>query len=234
MKFEVIQKKIQKIHLRRETLKQRLDLHKKEIAETEKKIESLVEARMILRSIANVLQKEIKSHIQDMVNVVLDGVFPNKYLFECELAETKRGMEMGTRICRKNDLDNPMDPMEDVGCGLVDVISFALRISFWAIKNPRTRPLLIFDEPFRFVDGGNQIRVGQMLSELSKKLDIQMIIVTHEERLLNAADRLFMITNEDGFSRVKEIKQTKESGNENETHHSRRRRRSRKKRENRR
>ena len=73
--------------------------------------------------------------------------------------------------------------MTAAGGGVVDVAAFALRLSCYLIMSPRPEPVIILDEPFRFVSKEYQGQVAELLEELSAKLGLQFVIVTHEEEL---------------------------------------------------
>jgi DNA repair exonuclease SbcCD ATPase subunit len=49
------------------------------------------------------------------------------------------------------------------------------------------------DEPFRFVSSDLQDRASQMVKELSEKLGLQFIIITHNPTLASYADKTFEV-----------------------------------------
>ena len=73
----------------------------------------------------------------------------------------------------------------------VDVAAFALRVASWSMERPRSRPVLIMDEPLRFLSTDHQEKASVMIKEISQKLGIQFIIVTHETILASYADKVF-------------------------------------------
>jgi len=96
-----------------------------------------------------------------------------------------------------------VNPMDAVGGGVVDVAAYALRIALWSLKRPRPRPVMILDEPMRFLSRDLQGRASTMIREIGSKLSIQHVIVSHEENLLEAADKVFAVENKKGVSVVK-------------------------------
>jgi len=75
-----------------------------------------------------------------------------------------------------------------MGGGMMDVIAIAFRIVLWSIEVPRSRALLILDQPFPNC-GSLIVRAGAMAKELSQELKIQLLIITHEKKLAQIADR---------------------------------------------
>lgn len=97
-----------------------------------------------------------------------------------------------------------IDPLTASGVGAIDVAAFALRIASWSMARPRTHPVIILDEPFRYLSENYQERASNMLKELSDKLGIQFIIITHEQTLTTSADRIFEIGKKRNKSYVKQ------------------------------
>lgn len=96
-----------------------------------------------------------------------------------------------------------MDPMSASGGGAVDIAAFALRIASWSMNSPRTRNTIILDEPLRFLSGDNQERASAMIKELSQRLGLQFIIITHNEILSSYADRTFTTSLKKGVTKIK-------------------------------
>ena len=84
----------------------------------------------------------------------------------------------------------------------MDVAAFALRIALWSLKRPRPQAVMVMDEPFRFLFADLQDKAAVMLKEISQRLGIQFLIVTHEENLLAAGDKTFHATNQSGTTRL--------------------------------
>jgi DNA repair exonuclease SbcCD ATPase subunit len=84
----------------------------------------------------------------------------------------------------------------------VDVASFALRLALRTMRRPKSRATIILDEPFKFVSKDLQPRVADMLRDLSDRLRVQFIIVTHEETLVDAANKVFRVRKNGPMSKV--------------------------------
>ena len=84
-----------------------------------------------------------------------------------------------------------VDPLTASGGGAVDIASFALRVASWSMQLKRSRPILLLDEPFRYVSADLLPKASAMLKEVSVKLGLQIIMVTHSEELMAEADKIF-------------------------------------------
>lgn len=82
------------------------------------------------------------------------------------------------------------------------MVTFALRICLWCIQTPRPAPIMILDEPFRFLSPECRMKAGELMRGFSTELGIQFIIVTHDRELAEAADRTFSVSIRKGISHV--------------------------------
>jgi DNA repair exonuclease SbcCD ATPase subunit len=72
------------------------------------------------------------------------------------------------------------------------------------MARPRTRNTIILDEPFKHLSDTYQDQASAMIKELSRKLNLQFIIITHKEALTNYADKIFKVSIKNGKSQVSE------------------------------
>lgn len=178
--------------------KEQIRLSKKSVENTLQEIESeqkdLEEAQAIVQTVAQATQTELEYHVSELVSLALEAVFPEPYKMALDF-ELRRGKtEADITLVDPNDPETRIDPMTSTGGGVVDVASFGLRVTCWSLKTERTRPTLVLDEPFRFLSSDLQQKASVMLKELSHRLGIQFIIVTHEKELIEGkVDRLFEI-----------------------------------------
>jgi DNA repair exonuclease SbcCD ATPase subunit len=171
-----------------ELAEKRISLHKHE------------EAREIIRKVGAETQSQLTFHIKDIVSLALDSVFDSPYSFGIDFVQRRQRTECDLYFERDG---NRIDPMTASGVGAVDIASFALRIASWSMARPRTRNVIILDEPFRFLSENYQEQAALMLREISQRLGIQLIVITHNQTLTTYADRIFEINIKKGISQVK-------------------------------
>ncbi len=169
--------------------------------------ENLQKARVIVAEAGKYTQSYLKDYIEEMVTTALQAVFEEDYKFiiDFDIKRNKPEAKISLKIRGEE-----VDPKDSVGGGILDVASFALRIVLWSIENPRSSNTIILDESFKFVHGALE-NVSKMIRELSKKLELQIIIVTQLEELAENADKVFKVTHNGKFSEVEEI--INDSGN---------------------
>jgi DNA repair exonuclease SbcCD ATPase subunit len=160
------------------------------------------QALLILQKVSKQTQEQLEYRISELVTLALASVFNNPYEFRV-IYETKRNKtEARLWFQRGDELVHPLDAS---GGGAVDVASFALRVALWSLATDKTDPVLILDEPFKHLSADLQAKAGQMVKEISTKLGIQIIMVSHIDQLVSEADRIFKTTLINGVTAVEEV-----------------------------
>lgn len=147
-------------------------------------------------------QEKLKARVDALVTLAISSIFDRPFTFDLQF-ERKRGrVECTPRIMEG---DKEYIPKEDVGGGIIDITSFAMRVVLWSIENPKARNLFILDEPMKFVGKGLLLeRAGNVLREIADRLGVQLIVVTHESELASMADTKYIVTH-DGISKVERV-----------------------------
>ena len=146
------------------------------------------QAREVIREVGLKTQSQLSFHISDITSLALDAVFADPYSLVAEFVQRRNKTECDLYFERDG---NRMDPLSASGGGAVDVAAFALRVASWSMQRPKSRSTMILDEPLRFLSADHQEKASVMIKEISKKLGIQFIIITHESILASYADKIF-------------------------------------------
>lgn len=153
--------------------------------------EVFVKARWVLSEVARLTQERFKEKVETLVTTAIRAVFDRPFKFVLEF-ERKRNKLECRPVIKEGDVEYV--PKDDMGGGIIDVLSFALRVVMWSLQRPRTRNVIVLDEPMKYVGKGELLdRAGRMLREVSKGLGIQLILVTHEPQLIEIADRAYSV-----------------------------------------
>jgi DNA repair exonuclease SbcCD ATPase subunit len=167
----------------------------------EKKLKYLEQAQAFLQKVAQDTQEQLKIHVEDIVQLALDAIFPDKYTFEIQF-NIAYGKTTAELVFISKQSGHIVDPMIASGGGVVDVCSFALRLACWTLSRGIDK-VIILDEPFRFLSRNLQERAGTLLKELSLKLGIQIIMTTHLDALIEAADKTINVKlDKNGVSQI--------------------------------
>lgn len=198
--IKTIRKKLEQQKGQRQILLQQIARYQKEITELTEKRDNLEQARELIREVGLRTQQQLQYHISDITSLALSAVFEDPYELKVDFVQRRNKTECDLIFVRD---EKEIDPLEASGYGAVDVAAFALRVASWSMQQPRTRNVIILDEPMRFLSADRQQYAGKMVKELSERLGIQFIIVTHEEVFSQYADRVFNVSMKDKVSQIK-------------------------------
>jgi len=184
---------------KRDQIQHGIDNAEQFIKEKKKDLRRHEQAREIIREVGLKTQQQLQFHISDITSLALEAVFDNPYKLFTEFIQRRNKTECDLYFERDG---NRIDPLSASGGGTVDVASFALRVASWSIQRPRSRNVLILDEPFRYLSSDLLPKASEMLNQISKKLKLQIIMVTHAEELIENADRVFEVKIKKGKSLI--------------------------------
>lgn len=164
-----------------------------------------VKARWVLGEVARLTQTAFKQDVENLVTMAIRSVMDQPLEF-CVDFEIKRNKSECFLRVKERAGGEPYVPKDEQGGGLADIISIALRVVFWSLQRPRSRNVFILDEPLRFIGKGEPLkRAGNFLKEISHRLGVQFIIVTHEPELAETADRAWYVWHNGTYSEVNEL-----------------------------
>lgn len=148
-------------------------------------------AMVIIQHVAQMTQKEIEFRVSDLVSHGLAAVFDDPYTYELRYV-VRRDKTEADQFWKRGDktyLPN--------GGGVRDVSAFALQIAalILSLQQKRdVRPVLFLDEPFKGLKPSlYQERAGKIVQELSKALNVQIVIITHDTALSSLMDKAYKI-----------------------------------------
>ena len=178
-----------------------LNVAKTNLENLNKRIKLIEKAQCFLQKVAQDTQSQLKFQIEDIVNLALNTVFPDEYLFKVDF-NIFRGKTDAELVFINQKTGGKIDPMSACGGGVVDVTCFALRLANYSLSNDSDN-VLILDEPMKFVSKDLLQRVCDVIKLLSQKLNLQIIMVTHESQFIDISDKIFEVKkNFNGISKV--------------------------------
>ncbi|MFW9880745.1 MAG: hypothetical protein ACFFG0_47380 [Candidatus Thorarchaeota archaeon] len=185
------------------SLNSNLEKTKKEKIQNKKDMIRSERAQVIIQEVARKTQEKIKFHIEDVVGLAISTIFGDEYNFELDFIVKRNKTECDMFLIDKEE--NRFNPIDDNGGGVVDLVSFALRISLWNLQRGKKNNTIILDETFKHLSKDNIDNVSLLMKELSAKLNIQFILVTHIPEFSEIADKVFEVKKIKRESKIFEI-----------------------------
>lgn len=189
----------------RDLIKKSIETLSEELHEKKRELYRHEQAREIVRQVGLKTQEQLSFNISNITTMALESVFLNDpYKLQTEFVLNRNKTECNLLFERNGETVKPMDAS---GVGAIDIAAFALRIASWSMMNPRTRGILILDEPFKHLKGKQENELAlKMVREVSKRLGIEIIMVSDEriprEDIIENADRVFEVSIKKGVSKI--------------------------------
>lgn len=156
------------------------------------------QAQLILQTVSQQTQEQLSWHINDLISSAIDSVFPeDQFTFFLEFVQRRGKTEADMFLA--DSKGNKVKPADAEGGGLVDIVSFALRICLWSLTRS-SRNAIIIDEGFKFLSRDLLPKAGELVKTLSEKLGLQIIMVSHLDELIDMADRVIVVKKTKGIS----------------------------------
>ena len=181
-----LEERIRVMSVRYEVMRESEEDWLKEIKKAEVQLKDEQEAQIIIQYVANLTQEQIQKQLEVLPTTALQLVYGDEYSFATEF-DIARGKTDANFFITKGD--TKISPMGNTGGGVIDVLSFALRLACASMKQVGTK-IFILDESFKHISKDLQPKIGEMLEVLTDKLGIQFIFVTHLPNILKGNENV--------------------------------------------
>jgi DNA repair exonuclease SbcCD ATPase subunit len=190
IRLERLRRCVDQATAQRDILQASLTANRARLADLQARAENLAQAREIIIAVGKMTQQQLELQISNLVSMALATVFDDPYEFKVQFTERRNVVEADFFLIRDGVY---YDPMESVGGGVLDVVAFGLRVADWRLRGGRS--VMILDEQFRNVWPAGQPKVNLLLRRISKELNLQIILVSHQDKVNEGADKVFRIVN---------------------------------------
>ena len=173
-----------------ESLKEQRD----ELEATVERLESLYDEAARLENTYGELRRELRQRnvdrLETMLNETFDLVYQNDSYARIELDG-----EYELTVYQKDG--TPLDP-EQLSGGERALFNLSLRCAIYrllseGIEGKAPTPPLILDEPTVFLDSGHVSKLVELIDSMTQHGVAQIIVVSHDEELVGAADDLIAV-----------------------------------------
>ena len=185
---------LNKIQYKLETLEKTKQANDNKVALLQNQLQEKIEERNFIIESGEYYKKAIDivyersvQELKDILNSALHYVFDDEdYNIEIELSD-KRGKSLNIRLFQDG---KPANLKRGTGMGIKTVISAVLHIYYLQCKGSK---ILMLDEAYSAVSKEYVDKFFNFLSQMCEKLGFQIILITHDERLLQYGDKKYVI-----------------------------------------
>ncbi len=189
-------------------LKKDLEDETEKIKSFEKDIEIYEKKKKLIQDAASEARKFSKEMFEETSTEALQTILGDNLSVEIKLGETAGTQTADFLVKAKYEDDSEVivDPTNEDGGGVADIIALASLISMNSFVSDENSAPLVLDEPTKYVSKGNAKDVALFLSETSKNMGKQIIMVTHDGVSKDYADKAYRIAlDENGNSKSEDI-----------------------------
>jgi len=175
--------------------------------ELERQVSFSEQAQIIIQAVARQTQKQLEYRVGELVSLAQASVFDDPWSLKLDFV-LRRGKTECDLHWQKSDGQRKS---ADIGYGGAggekDVGALGLQFAIWSLQRPRTRSIMMLDEPLKWLKGGDLPERGAlMIKEISKGLSLQILMVSHIVEQISGADRIFEFMNMKGVTQVERRK----------------------------
>lgn len=171
-------------------------------AELEREAETLEKVCEVFRAASESARERARRKVEAAVTDALQAVFGPGIRFKAAVGDRGgRPYAEFTVESKYGGARTETPILEARGGGVVDVASLALRTLAAVITSPGKAPIVL-DEPGKHLSEGYSAAFGELLKSISRETGRQFIVVTHDPRLAEMADRVYRVEQVNGVSRM--------------------------------
>lgn len=183
-----------------EALERQREAKEAERAERERQAALLDRVAQVFRAASELARERARARVEASVTDALRAVFGPGILFRVEVGDRGGRPAAEFLVSSTYGGGEVTTPVLDArGGGVVDVASVALRVLAAAVASPPGAPIVL-DEPGKHLSEGYSRAFGELLKAVAEETGRQVIVITHDPRLAETADRVYHVEQRGGVS----------------------------------
>lgn len=146
----------------------------------------------ILKKMMDKLSKSQITHLSDLLNSAVQTIFfDRQYSIELQVTELRNQNQLKILLHEDTNEGHVVSDINDNGYGLKGIIGFILQCYF--IIYYKQTPILFLDEAFGNLSSQYLPYLKSLINSLTAKYGFQFVLITHDERLMELADRTYRV-----------------------------------------
>lgn len=200
-RVQALEKKVIVQKAQRDSLLSRISTVENELTQLSNDIEDLEKIHAVITTYAKTYQEGFLRQIEDVVTTGLQAIFETDMVFTIEQVVSGKRLEVKFSLTTGDLTTGVMDAR---GGGVGAVIGFLLRVAILLLV-PNQRKLLVLDETFAQLSVEYLPALSEFIRQLVDSTGIQVIMVTHQPELTEAADTSYTVSHNGVHTIVREV-----------------------------
>lgn len=172
----------------------------KEIEQLKADLNTLDKVLVLFNDLGEKQQIELIQKIEGIVSFGLRAVFKEEYNFHIYVS-TKHNQTSMDFTVERNGIETEV--MSAHGGGLSVVIGFILHVLIIVAMKSQLRQVFVADEALYKLSRDYRDAMGELIQSLAKRLNIQIILVTHQYEYADYADKVLRFgLDKDGHTKI--------------------------------
>lgn len=178
------------------------------LAQAEKKGVLLDKTSAALERLTELKKKETTGKIEAIISYGLQTIFEDSsYKFLILSSVVRKQVVYSFRVVNDESPDEKgMDILESRGGGVVSIVSFLLRVVLLCMTDTKAERFIALDEPFSALSEDYHENLVTAIKQITSKLNVQLLIVSHQKSLDAFGDIVYEVTQRDGKATIKETR----------------------------
>lgn len=193
-----------------DSLKSQIESKQEEIESKKASVLELEKDREVLKRASTLAREVAKTAIEKACTRGLQSVHGSGYSLSIKINDKNRRSSAEFKILSpsENGIEEN-NVLEDRGGGVLDVVSLLARMAYLEMQSdPPNQGPLFLDEPGKAVSLDNTAALAEVMKEIAREYNRQLIVITHNEDLASLADTAFRVQLVRGKSQVTPLSKT--------------------------
>jgi DNA repair ATPase RecN len=187
----------------RDSAASRLSGHKSRLLVIEQSLDTTAKASLFLQTLSDVTRQQITERISGIVTDALQKVKDPNLEFRMHIVTERNQVEVKFVVHDKTT-DKEYDIIDSCGGSIADIVTYPLKIALLLKWEPVLSRIMILDENFKFVSVADQEPLGEFVRQVSEKLNLQTLLITHSPVISSKGHRIFEVAKSGETSKVEE------------------------------
>lgn len=176
-----------------DTLKEKYNTSLKELQQMLQDQHTYEQSIEILKRMMDQLSRSQINHLTDLLNSSVQSIFfDRQYSIELQVTELRNQNQLKILLHEDTPDGHIVSDINDNGYGLKGIIGFILQCYF--IIYYKQEPILFLDEAFGNLSSQYLPYLKALVNSLTNKYGFRFVLITHDERLMELADRTYRVT----------------------------------------
>ena len=172
-------------------------------SEAVERLEILQKTQILLLEASGTVRAAVTQRIESIVTNALCGITGEPYGFKVELTQSSGAWSVAFKVISPSGIE--LDPIDQCGGGIADIVSMTLRIAVLEMYEPRIEGPVLWDETFKYLSKDYIRTAVEWIRQYMSRMKRQVILVTHVPEFADGADKVFEVQPQGDTSKVIDV-----------------------------